>query len=197
MRVVAARVLAPIMLLHLLRCCFVRGCPWLSDVQAKHDTATAHQLQTLQQQLQAEQQARANAEQKMDFLKGKLKEVAERSKTRGNTLVQLVAAVKRLTDAKSALQQAEAEVLQVLAAADAYLQVSPGSACAAAIDTGCIIGTVFASWLSSEAQTSGGMAKLRQGQRLRTETAQWSCGLVVMPICSGKSFVLQQAVRLR
>eukprot|EP00878_Enallax_costatus_P013296 GHUV01013901.1.p1 GENE.GHUV01013901.1~~GHUV01013901.1.p1 ORF type:complete len:300 (+),score=83.27 GHUV01013901.1:439-1338(+) len=80
------------------------------------------QVQALKQQLEAEQVARAAAEGRVEFLKGKVREVAERSKQRGNMLAQLFAAVRKVTDAKRQLQDAERELQESLSAAAAYLQ---------------------------------------------------------------------------
>lgn len=81
------------------------------------------QLQALRQQLEAEQAARAAAEVRVEFLKGKVRDVAERSKQRGNMLAQLALAARRVADAKQQLQAAEDEMQQVLVAAEEYLQV--------------------------------------------------------------------------
>jgi hypothetical protein len=81
------------------------------------------QLQALRQQLEAEQAARAAAEVRVEFLKGKVRDVADRSKQRGNMLAQLALAVRRVADAKQQLQVAEGEMQEALAAAEEYLQV--------------------------------------------------------------------------
>lgn len=52
-----------------------------------------------------------------------VREVAERSKQRGNMLAQLFAAVRKVADAKQQLQDAEGELQEALAAAESYLQV--------------------------------------------------------------------------
>jgi hypothetical protein len=77
----------------------------------------------LQQELEAEQVARAAAESKAELLRNKLREVAERSKARGNTLASVVSAVRRVADAKQQLSSAEAELQQVLQEAEVFLQV--------------------------------------------------------------------------
>jgi hypothetical protein len=77
----------------------------------------------MQQQLEAEQAARAAAEGKAELLKNKLREVAERSKARGNSLAALLSAVRRVADAKQQLSSAEAELQQTLQDAEAFLQV--------------------------------------------------------------------------
>jgi hypothetical protein len=59
----------------------------------------------------------------VEFLKGKVRDVADRSKQRGNMLAQLALAVRRVADAKQQLQSAEGELQEVLAAAEDYLQV--------------------------------------------------------------------------
>lgn len=71
--------------------------------------------------------ARAAAESKAELLRNKLREVAERSKARGNTLASVVSAVRRVADAKQQLSAAEAELQQVLQEAEAFLQVRPPS----------------------------------------------------------------------
>lgn len=106
--------------------CIPCGC--ISGLQAKQqrppaDADLAAQLQAVRQQLDAEQVARAAAEGKLDFLKSKVRDVAERSKSRGNMLAQLTLAVRKLADAKQQLQDAEGDLQQALAAAEAFLQV--------------------------------------------------------------------------
>lgn len=76
----------------------------------------------LQQQLEAEQVARTAAESRADLLRNKLREVAERSKARGNSLAALLSAVRRVADAKQELSAAEAELQQALQDAEAFLQ---------------------------------------------------------------------------
>lgn len=71
--------------------------------------------------------ARAAAESKAELLKNKLREVAERSKARGNTLASVVSAVRRVADAKQQLSSAEAELQHVLQEAEVFLQVRPHS----------------------------------------------------------------------
>jgi chromosome segregation ATPase len=82
------------------------------------------QLQALRQELEAEQAARAAAEVRVEFLKGKVRDVAERSKQRGNMLAQLALAARRVAEAKQQLEVAEGEMQDALAAAEEYLQVS-------------------------------------------------------------------------
>src|SRR5512139_2297714 len=81
------------------------------------------QLHTLRQQLEAEQVARAAAESKADLLRNKLRQVAERSKARGNSLAALLAAVRRVADAKQQLAAAETELQQAQQDAEAFLEV--------------------------------------------------------------------------
>lgn len=81
------------------------------------------QLRALRQQLEQEQLARAAAESKAELLRNKLREVAERSKARGNTLASVVSAVRRVADAKQQLSSAEADLQQALQDAEVFLQV--------------------------------------------------------------------------
>jgi hypothetical protein len=60
---------------------------------------------------------------KLEFLKGKVRDVAERSKQRGNMLAQLALAARRVAEAKQQLEVAEGEMQDALAAAEEYLQV--------------------------------------------------------------------------
>lgn len=87
--------------------------------QASDHAAT----QKLQQQLQAEQVARAAAEGRVELLRTKLREVADRSKARGNSLAALLGAVRRVADAKQQLTSAESQLQQALQDAEAFLQV--------------------------------------------------------------------------
>jgi hypothetical protein len=84
-------------------------------------------VQALRQALESEQLARAAAESKAELLRSKLREVAERSKARGNTLAALLSAVRTVADVKQQLSAAEAALQQALQDADAFLQVWPGS----------------------------------------------------------------------
>jgi hypothetical protein len=77
----------------------------------------------MQQQLDAEQVARAAAESTAELLKNKVREVAERSKARGNSLAALLSAVRRVADAKQQLSSAEAELQQALQDAETFLRV--------------------------------------------------------------------------
>lgn len=65
-----------------------------------------------------------------------MREVADRSKQRGNMLAQVCAAYRKVSDAKQQLQEAEHELQQALKSAEAYLQV-----CRAVRDVsnGCIL----------------------------------------------------------
>lgn len=81
------------------------------------------QLNALRQQLQAEQVARAAADSKAEQLRNKLRQVAERSKARGNSLAALLSSVRRVADAKQQLSAAEADMQQALQDAEAFLQV--------------------------------------------------------------------------
>lgn len=52
-----------------------------------------------------------------------VREVAERSKQRGNMLAQLFTAVRKVADVKQQMQDAEGELQDALSAAESYLQV--------------------------------------------------------------------------
>jgi hypothetical protein len=78
--------------------------------------------------LESEQVARAAAESKAELLRTKLREVAERSKARGNTLAALLSAVRTVADAKQQLSAAEAALQQALQDADAFLQEEAAAA---------------------------------------------------------------------
>ena len=80
-------------------------------------------IQELEDQLQQETMQRAGVQARADVAARKLKEVAERSRARGNMLVQLVAAVQAVTSAKQQLADAERELGQVLEAAALVVQV--------------------------------------------------------------------------
>jgi hypothetical protein len=77
----------------------------------------------LQDQLQEERLACAELAARSEAAQRKLREVAERSRARGNMLVQLVAAVGAVAAAKEALAAAEAELAQVVVSASAMVQV--------------------------------------------------------------------------
>lgn len=101
------------------------GVPATFLLQAsKRQESSSEQVHALQQQLEAEQVARTAAESKADLLRNKLREVAERSKARGNSLAALLSAVRRVADAKQELSAAEAELQQALQDAEAFLQVT-------------------------------------------------------------------------
>lgn len=82
----------------------------------------------LQEQLQEERLARAELAARSEAAQRKLREVAERSRARGNMLVQLVAAVGAVAAAKEALAAAEAELAQAVVSASAMVQVG-GDSC--------------------------------------------------------------------
>lgn len=67
-----------------------------------------------------------------------VREVAERSKQRGNMLAQLFAAVRKVADAKQQLQDAEGQLQEALLAAETYLQVCMQSTCYALCELCCI-----------------------------------------------------------
>jgi len=101
------------------------GVPATFLLQAgKRQDSSSEQVHMLQQQLEAEQVARTAAESRADLLRNKLREVAERSKARGNSLAALLSAVRRVADAKQELSAAEAELQQALQDAEAFLQVT-------------------------------------------------------------------------
>jgi cell division septum initiation protein DivIVA len=80
-------------------------------------------VQELEEQLQQETMQRASVQARADVAARKLKEVAERSRARGNMLVQLVSSVQAVVAAKQQLADVEKELGQVLEAAAALVQV--------------------------------------------------------------------------
>jgi hypothetical protein len=96
--------------------------------QHQHQQQQQQQLAALKAALQAEQVSRAAADSRAEALRAKLREVAERSKARGNQLAGVLAAVRRVAESKQALVAAEGDLQRLLAAADAFLQVKGGGA---------------------------------------------------------------------
>lgn len=79
-------------------------------------------ISSLQDELQRERAAKETLQAKTEFLSGKVKAVAERSRNRGSMLVKLIASLRRVDDAKSKLKEAEEELDGVIALATAMMQ---------------------------------------------------------------------------